>query len=80
MAPCIWPLQAVGKARPHEAALLATLMTIVVVALRAGFFGTRGSCERSGSGWSAGGRVGVIPPMRSPALFRRETAFMLGAG
>lgn len=32
MALCIWQLQAVGKARPHEAVSLATLMAIVIVA------------------------------------------------
>jgi hypothetical protein len=31
-------LQVVGKARPHEAASLATLMTIVIVESRGGIF------------------------------------------
>ncbi|MGC4073298.1 MAG: hypothetical protein QM760_12435 [Nibricoccus sp.] len=38
MALCIWQLQVVGKARPHEAASLATLMTIVIVASWGGIF------------------------------------------
>lgn len=38
MALCIWQLQAVGKARPHEAVSLATLMTIVIVASWGGIF------------------------------------------
>ncbi len=38
MALCIWQLQAVGKARPHEAASLATLMAIVIAASWGGIF------------------------------------------
>jgi len=31
MALCIWQLQAAGKARPHEAASLATVMTVLIL-------------------------------------------------
>ncbi len=38
MALCIWQLQAAGKARPHEAASLATFMAIMIVASWGGIF------------------------------------------
>jgi hypothetical protein len=38
MALCIWQLQVVGKARPHEAASLATVMAIIIAASFGGIY------------------------------------------
>jgi hypothetical protein len=38
MAVCIWQLQAVGKARPHEAASMATMMTVIIAASWGGIY------------------------------------------
>jgi hypothetical protein len=38
LAGCIWQLQAVGKARPHEAVSMATVMAVIIAASWSGIY------------------------------------------